>query len=103
VSLQDYVEVEALPTDLPSSIEIDVTTLTEVGQSVSLADIKLGEAVTLVLAEDQDPAETMLVMIQAEQQEEPEAESSDSTELPEVIGEKKDDASEEAKSESAAE
>lgn len=34
------VEVEALPTDLPEAIEIDVTTLSEIGQQLKVSDIK---------------------------------------------------------------
>lgn len=42
------VEVEALPTDLPENIEIDIKTLTEVGSEIKLKDVKISEKVTLL-------------------------------------------------------
>jgi large subunit ribosomal protein L25 len=64
VTMQE-VEVEALPTDLPEKFEVDVTTLTEVGQSITLADLKFDTTkVALVLGEDQDAATSPVVMVQ---------------------------------------
>jgi large subunit ribosomal protein L25 len=37
----DEVEIEALPTDMPENITIDITKLAAVGDSISLADLKL--------------------------------------------------------------
>ena len=53
VSITDEVEVEALPTDLPESIEIDISILTEVGQIITVEDIKLDEKVTMITLLDQ--------------------------------------------------
>lgn len=53
VSITDEVEVEALPTDLPESIEIDISILTEVGQMITVEDIKLDEKVTMITLLDQ--------------------------------------------------
>lgn len=47
------VEVEALPTELPEHLEIDVTSLAEVGQQATVADITAPEGVKILTAEDQ--------------------------------------------------
>lgn len=51
----NHLTVEALPEALPSFLEVDVTSLTEVGASITAGDVRLAEGVTLVT----DP-ETML-------------------------------------------
>lgn len=59
------VEVEALPADLPEKFEIDISTLTEVGQTITLADLTYDKSkVTLVLDEDQNPNDIPLVIVQ---------------------------------------
>lgn len=40
--------VECFPTDIPASIEVDVSSLTEVGQAIRVKDIALGEKVTVL-------------------------------------------------------
>ena len=35
------VEIEALPTDIPHNIEIDVSSLTEIGQVIQVKDLKV--------------------------------------------------------------
>ncbi|WP_172195448.1 50S ribosomal protein L25 [Saccharibacillus qingshengii] len=45
-------EVEALPNDLPQSLEIDVTHL-EIGDKLTAADLKLSDKVKLVSSEDE--------------------------------------------------
>lgn len=68
------VEVEALPTDLPEKFVVNVAGLTEVGQSISLADLVYDRSkVTLVLGEDQDPITMPIAMIQAVKEEVEEA------------------------------
>lgn len=46
--LADNIEVEALPDNLPASLEVDVSALTEVGQFLTAAELVLPESVTLV-------------------------------------------------------
>jgi large subunit ribosomal protein L25 len=46
--LLDEIEVAALPTELPEKIEIDVSHLAQVGDSVKVIDLKLPPGVTLV-------------------------------------------------------
>lgn len=50
------IEVEALPTDLPENIEIDVTPLAEVDQEVKVKDLKVGAGVTVLT----DPEEIVI-------------------------------------------
>lgn len=75
------IEVEALPANLPEKFEIDISTLTEIGQTITLSDLTIDTSkVTFVLGEDVDPeTETVVVLQQIE--EEKEEESTDATEL----------------------
>lgn len=72
VTVRDAVEVEALPMDLPENFEVDISTLTEIGQGITVADLTLKSGVELVLGDDQDPSEMMIVMVQAQAEEEEE-------------------------------
>lgn len=77
------VEIEALPTDIPHNIEVDVATLTEVGQTVQVKDLKVDRSKVEVKA---DPEATVLSVQTAEiKEEEPEVEAPAEVE---VIGEK---------------
>ncbi len=40
--------VECLPTEIPAGVEVDVSSLTEVGQAIRVKDITLGEGVTVL-------------------------------------------------------
>jgi large subunit ribosomal protein L25 len=71
----DELEVEALPGDLPERIVVDVTGLTNIGQSIMLHDLVLPEKVTVL----EDP-DLVLVVVTA-----PEAE--EVVEVAEVVGE----------------
>ena len=63
-------EIEALPTALVPSIEIDVSVLAEIGQSITVGDIAPPEGVTILNA----PHETIAQIIYAEEEEEEEEE-----------------------------
>ncbi|HXS14546.1 MAG TPA: 50S ribosomal protein L25 [Candidatus Saccharimonadales bacterium] len=63
------VEVEALPADLPENVEIDVTHLAQVGESVRVSDIKVGSDVTVLNEPEQEIARIAeLVSKEAEEQ-----------------------------------
>jgi large subunit ribosomal protein L25 len=49
LQLIDEVEVEALPTDLPDKFELEVSKLEEIGQSISLKELKLSDKVKLMI------------------------------------------------------
>ncbi len=53
LTLIDEVEVEALPTDLPEKLNVDVSKLAEVNQEVNVGDLKVPAGVTVLTAKDQ--------------------------------------------------
>jgi len=103
VVVRDMIEVEALPTDLPEKIIVDISVLTEVGQSITVADLDVDTSkVTIVIGDDQEAENMPIVMIQAVQEEveEPEEvaadESSEGEATPDDSTEKAEEASEPA-------
>lgn len=75
LKLRDSVDVSALPTDLPEAFTIDLSTLKEADQSISLADLVIDKSkVEFVLSEDTNPEDVLLVQVQEERAEEPEEE-----------------------------
>lgn len=75
--------IEALPTDIPENIEIDLAKLTEIGSEVRVQDLKAGANVVI----KEDP-ERLIVSVVARKEESitPETE----TEAPEITTEKKE-------------
>jgi large subunit ribosomal protein L25 len=57
----DAIEVEALPGDLPQTILVDVSGLTEVGSSVLARDLPLPDRVTM-LAEPEEVVATVVAL-----------------------------------------
>ena len=88
VQLRNEIEVEALPTNLPDAIEVDITGLTEVGMSILAQDLKVDRSkVTLEIGDDepvitiQEPAKEEVVAPAAPEGEEaPAAEGEKATE-----------------------
>lgn len=86
VAVVDEIEVEALPTDLPEKFEINVETLTEIGQMVTFQDLEYDKSlVTLMISEEE--LTQPVVMLQAQAAEEPEAEEAEATEGGEAAAE----------------
>jgi len=52
IKLKDQIEVEALPTDLPEQIELDITSLNNVDDVVLAKDIKLDRTKIDILLDD---------------------------------------------------
>ena len=48
LTILDEIEVEALPTDLPEKIEVDVSVLSEVNAEVKVSDLKIPTGVTVL-------------------------------------------------------
>ncbi len=91
VLVKDSVEVEALPADLPEKFEIDQSQLKAIGDQVFMSSLNFDSSkVSLVLAEDENPEESVVVLVQ-QQAEEAEEVSTDLVE-PELVGEKKEEA-----------
>lgn len=65
VQQQGEVELEALPTDMPDHLDVDISVLSAVGDSIHLSDLKLGSKLEL----KSDP-ETIIVKIEPHAKEE---------------------------------
>ena len=68
VMMKNELEVEALPTDLPDAIEVDISVLTEVGSTIHAKDLKFDRSkVTVEIADEeviatiQEPAKEEVV------------------------------------------
>lgn len=87
VQVRNSIVVEALPTDLPEKFEVDISTLTEIGQIISLANLNFDrDKVSLIEVETEEDWSKPVVLVQ-EQKEEvveevatPEAAAADGTE-----------------------
>lgn len=66
VQVLSELEVEALPTDLPEKLEIDIATMTEIGQSKAVKDIVVDTEKVTIKAEPEE----VVVMAQEPQKEE---------------------------------
>jgi large subunit ribosomal protein L25 len=75
----DKVTVESLPQDIPSSIEVDVTVLKEVGQEIKVSDLVVAGNVTITTE-----ATKVIVSVAAHKEESTVAETT-AAEAPEVI------------------
>jgi large subunit ribosomal protein L25 len=53
ITLLNEVEVEALPTELPEEIIVDLTTLAEVGDEVKIGDLKVAGKVKIMAEKDE--------------------------------------------------
>ncbi|MCB0078214.1 MAG: 50S ribosomal protein L25 [Anaerolineales bacterium] len=84
----DELTVEALPTDIPQYIEVDITVLTEIGQGISVADLPSTGSYEIIA----DPETTLASVTAAAQEVEEEPEAGD--ELDVEYGEAADDAAE---------
>lgn len=56
---KNELEVEALPADLPNEIEVDITTLTEVGSTIHAKDLKLDRSKVTLMVEDDEVIATI--------------------------------------------
>lgn len=93
--VKDSVTIKALPADLPEGFEIDISTLTEVGQSVQLSQLEFDKSkVELVLDEDENPESIMLVTVQEVKEEVEEEQETEVEESTETTGESKSETQE---------
>jgi len=87
----DSVEVEALPGDLPESLIVDVSSLTGIGDTITVADLVLPKGVT-VLSDSSEMLAVVTLPAQALAEEEEELEDEfDEDVEPEVIGREEDE------------
>lgn len=64
---KDELEVECLPQDLPQRIVLDISTLLKIGDSLTVADVNLGDKVTIL----DNPTDKLVVVTAAKIEEEP--------------------------------
>ena len=91
----DHVTVEALPTEVPSFIEVDVTTLAEINQALHVSDVPVPEGVTMLTDLEQVIAKVAPPAVEPEPEVEEEEEA--------VEGEAPEEGAEEAPAEGAPE
>jgi large subunit ribosomal protein L25 len=73
IKVKDTIDVSALPTDLPENFIVNVEQLTEIGQTITLADIEIDESkIEVILPEEATKEDIALAIAQAERVEEPE-------------------------------
>lgn len=92
----DHVAVEALPTEVPSFIEIDVSPLVEINQALHVSDLELPEGVTLLTDVEQVVAKVAPPAVEPE----PEVEEEEAVEGEEAAEEGAEEAAPEAAAES---
>ena len=63
ISNMRQVTVKALPKDLPSKIEVDVSGLSEIGDYIAIKDLKVGDGVEVVF---DDPEEIVIQIVEPE-------------------------------------
>jgi large subunit ribosomal protein L25 len=68
--LRDSVEAEGLPTDLPGAIEVDVSGLEEIDDTVWAGDLTMPNAVELLTDPEEPLVRLMAVRIEVEEVEE---------------------------------
>jgi len=96
----DQLEVEALPRDLPDRIEIDISSLQEIGDTIYVRDLNL-EGDVSILADEDEPIVLITLPTIEEEPEEEEVEEEEFLEgaEPEVIEKGKQEEEEEASEE----
>lgn len=73
------VEVEALPTDLPENVEVDVTHLAQVGDMVKVSDMKVSSDVT-ILTDGETEVARIAELVSKEAEEQAQAEAAEAAE-----------------------
>lgn len=59
LTLLDHVQVRALPMNLPSAIEVDISSLDEIGKSIHVSDLTIPGDVTLLTPVDESVAKVV--------------------------------------------
>lgn len=66
IQSMDEIEIEALPKDIPHEIVVDVSVLTEIGQTIYVKDLKLKEGIK-ILVDSHNPVCTISAPISEEE------------------------------------
>ncbi|MEZ4521233.1 MAG: 50S ribosomal protein L25 [Thermomicrobiales bacterium] len=67
--LRESVDVEGLPTDIPGAIEVDVSNLVEIDDTVWVSDLTMPDGVDLITDEEEPIVRLMEVRIELEEEE----------------------------------
>jgi large subunit ribosomal protein L25 len=83
VLTRNMLEIEALPADLPEMFEVDISGLTEVGQTLHLSDVAFDrDKITVLLSEEELEAPIVIVQKVEKEVEETPAETTEGAETP---------------------
>src|SRR3990172_10692835 len=85
------IEVESLPVDIPHEIELDISDLSEIGQTIHIKNLKVDKEKVEI---KNDPEEVVVSVQTAEMKEEPEQVEAPAPEEVEAIAEKAEEAGE---------
>jgi large subunit ribosomal protein L25 len=83
-TIHNEIEVEALPTDLPDKLEIDISSLNEIGDSILAKDIKVDRSKISLAIEEEETI--VAIQEQKEEEEEPEPVAAEEGEEAETAG-----------------
>ncbi len=78
--ITEEVPIRVLPTQIPASIQVDISGLNEVGDQISIADVDLPEGVELMLENPEDVIVAKIGALRAQKIEEEEEESEEGAE-----------------------
>jgi large subunit ribosomal protein L25 len=87
---KEFIEVEALPTDLPERFVVDISNLEKIGDQIRISDMKFSDKIT-VFDDSNDTVVTITGITSEQTEEEPAADSSE----PEVVEKGKKEKAEE--------
>jgi len=90
LQMRERVEVECMPTDLVDAIEVDLTTLTELGQEITVADLAIPANIR-VLADPDEVIVSVSPLEEAEEEEVEEEEVIAAEAEPEVVRRRKEE------------
>lgn len=75
VQVKDEVEIEALPSDIPENIVIDLSSLKEIGQSILLKNIPIDQSKITLVAEEEELESPVVLVQEVKEEVEPEPET----------------------------
>jgi large subunit ribosomal protein L25 len=80
----DEIEIETIPSKIPNHIEVDISSLVKLGDSIKVSDLKLDSAITIL----EDLNTTIVILSAPQEQKEEEEEESDVAMEPELVDQK---------------
>lgn len=93
VPVTDEVEIEALPADLPEKIEVDISSLEEIGQKISVSDLQVDQDLIEIKT---DPEQVIAIIEEPKVEEEPVEEEVAPEDVPATAQKSEEEATQEA-------